>query len=98
LPASAPGGDCAERGQSLAQLALGVGAARPAHDLALIGASSAEQVRENVRALDRLALSADELRAIGEFAVDAGIPVGKTGYRPACVISNKTSGTVCKTS
>jgi len=39
----------------------------------LIGASSAEQVRENVRALDRLALSADELRAIGEFAVDAGI-------------------------
>jgi L-glyceraldehyde 3-phosphate reductase len=40
---------------------------------ALIGASRAEQVRENVAALARLDFSADELAEIDRYATEAGI-------------------------
>lgn len=61
------------RGQSLAQLALAWTLRDPRVTSALIGASSAAQVRENVGALDYLAFSAEELDEIDEFAAEGGI-------------------------
>jgi L-glyceraldehyde 3-phosphate reductase len=40
---------------------------------ALLGASSAAQLEDNVAALDRLGFSADELAEIDRYATDAGI-------------------------
>ena len=61
------------RGKSLAQLALAWTLRDPRVTSALIGASSAAQVRENVGALDYLAFSAEELDEIDEFAAEGGI-------------------------
>ena len=52
------------RGQSLAQLALVWTLRSPAVTSALIGASKPEQVAENVRALENMELSAEELAEI----------------------------------
>lgn len=52
------------RGQTLAQMALAWILRLPAITSALIGASKVEQIEENVRALDNLDFSADELREI----------------------------------
>ena len=54
----------ASRGQSLAQLALAWVLRRPEVTSALIGASSPEQIDQNVAALDHLEFSDDELQAI----------------------------------
>ncbi|WP_223692366.1 L-glyceraldehyde 3-phosphate reductase [Leifsonia poae] len=63
----------ASRGQSLAQLAL-AWALRDARVTSLVvGASSVAQLEQNVGALDRLDFSAEELAAIDEHAVDAGV-------------------------
>jgi L-glyceraldehyde 3-phosphate reductase len=62
-----------ERGQSLAQLALAWTLRDPRVTSTLIGASSVEQLEENVAALERLDLSDAELGQIDEHAVDAGI-------------------------
>lgn len=63
----------ARRGQSLAQLAL----AWVLRDLrvtsALIGASSARQVEENVAALNNLSFTAEELTEIDRYAVEGGV-------------------------
>jgi len=40
---------------------------------ALIGASRPEQVADSVKALDKLAFTAEELKEIDRFAVDAGV-------------------------
>ncbi|KAF0813262.1 L-glyceraldehyde 3-phosphate reductase [Andreprevotia sp. IGB-42] len=61
------------RGQSLAQMALAWVLRNPAVTTTLIGASSAGQIRENVAALQNLSFSADELREIDQYAVEAGI-------------------------
>jgi len=61
------------RGQSLAQLALAWTLRDPRITSTLIGASSVEQLEENIAALDRLELSADELAEIDRHAVDSGI-------------------------
>jgi L-glyceraldehyde 3-phosphate reductase len=53
-----------ERGQSLAQMALAWCLRDPRMTSALIGASRSEQIVENVKALDNLAFSAEELDAI----------------------------------
>jgi L-glyceraldehyde 3-phosphate reductase len=58
----------AERGQSLAQLALQWVLRRPEVTSALIGASSPEQLDHNVKALDFPALTADELALIDEHS------------------------------
>ena len=50
-----------------------LGSARQTGDLALIGASRPEQVVDAVRALDKLGFTADELKEIDRYAVDAGI-------------------------
>jgi len=59
-----------QRGQSLAQLALTWVLRHPQVTSALIGASSVAQLEDSVGALSGSALSADELSAINEFAVD----------------------------
>ncbi|OJX73165.1 MULTISPECIES: L-glyceraldehyde 3-phosphate reductase [unclassified Leifsonia] len=61
------------RGQTLAQLAL-AWALRDERVTSLVtGASSVHQLEQNVAALDRLDFTADELAAIDEHAVDAGV-------------------------
>ncbi|MGW2117314.1 L-glyceraldehyde 3-phosphate reductase [Streptomyces zhihengii] len=60
----------AERGQSLAQMALSWVLRDPRMTSALIGASSVRQLEENVAALAAPALTKDELERIDTFAVD----------------------------
>ncbi|HEX2864504.1 MAG TPA: aldo/keto reductase [Deinococcales bacterium] len=60
-----------ERGQTLAQLALAWGLRKPAVTSVLIGASSVQQVRENVAALDNLAFTEDELARIDTLLAGA---------------------------
>jgi L-glyceraldehyde 3-phosphate reductase len=55
------------RGQSLAQLALAWVLRQPAITSALIGASKASQIDENLGALRNLSISADELKSIDEI-------------------------------
>ncbi len=61
------------RGQSLAQMALAWALRDPRMSSVLIGASSPEQLEQNVGALARTDFSDDELTAIDEHARDSGI-------------------------
>jgi L-glyceraldehyde 3-phosphate reductase len=61
------------RGQSLAQLALAWTLRDPRMTSTLIGASSIEQLEDNVRALDRLSFDASELAEIDRYASESGI-------------------------
>jgi L-glyceraldehyde 3-phosphate reductase len=63
----------AERGQTLAQLALAWTLRDQRVTSALVGASSVEQLEENVAALDRLDLTAAELREIDRYATESDI-------------------------
>ncbi|MGY1738132.1 L-glyceraldehyde 3-phosphate reductase [Geodermatophilus sp. SYSU D00684] len=63
----------AERGQSLAQMALAWALRDPRVTSVLIGASSVAQLEQNVGALERLDFSDEELARIDRHAVDAGI-------------------------
>jgi L-glyceraldehyde 3-phosphate reductase len=63
----------ARRGQSLAQLALAWVLRDARVTSALIGASSVAQLEDNVRALDRLELTDDELAEIDRYATDSSI-------------------------
>jgi L-glyceraldehyde 3-phosphate reductase len=56
------------RGQSLAQMALAWVLKDPRVTTTLLGASSPEQLKENVGALKNLKFSADELKAIDQHA------------------------------
>jgi L-glyceraldehyde 3-phosphate reductase len=58
------------RGQSLAQLALSWVLRVPEVTSALIGASSVQQLDDNLAALDSAALTEEEIAAIEQFAVD----------------------------
>ena len=62
-----------ERGQSLAQMALAWALRKPTVTSVLVGASSPEQITQNVAALENLDFTDDELRRIDEHAVDSGI-------------------------
>jgi len=62
-----------QRGQTLAQLALAWVLRDERVTSALIGASSVAQLDENVAALEKLALSADELAEIDRHATESGI-------------------------
>ncbi|HEU5353366.1 MAG TPA: L-glyceraldehyde 3-phosphate reductase [Actinocrinis sp.] len=63
----------AERGQSLAQLALAWALRDPRVTSVLIGASSVAQLDDNLGALDRLDFSDEELASIDKYAVESGI-------------------------
>ena len=61
------------RGQSLAQMALAWTLRDPRVTSTLVGASSVEQLEQNVGALRGLEFSLDELEEIDRYAVDAGV-------------------------
>lgn len=61
------------RGQTLAQMAYAWVLRDPRVTTTLIGASSPEQVRENVAVATRLDFTADELAEIDRFAVEGGV-------------------------
>ncbi len=61
------------RGQSLAQMAIAWTLRGTRVTSALIGASRADQVRENVAALNNLEFSADELAEIDRYATEGGV-------------------------
>jgi L-glyceraldehyde 3-phosphate reductase len=65
----------AERGQSLAQMALAWTLRDPRVTSTLVGASSVAQLQLNVAALDRLDFTDDELREIDRYATDSGIDI-----------------------
>jgi L-glyceraldehyde 3-phosphate reductase len=68
----------ASRGQSLPQLALAWTLRDRRMTSTLIGASSVEQLEENVASLDRLDFSDDELAAIDQFATESDINLWQT--------------------
>lgn len=61
------------RGQTLAQMAIAWTLRDPRVTSALIGASSVQQLEDNVAALDAPAFTSEELAEIDRYAVDAGI-------------------------
>jgi L-glyceraldehyde 3-phosphate reductase len=61
------------RGQSLAQMALAWALRDHRVTSVLVGASSVGQLEQNVAALDNLEFSDEELAAIDQHAVDAGV-------------------------
>jgi L-glyceraldehyde 3-phosphate reductase len=63
------------RGQSLAQMALAWVLRDARVSSALIGASRAEQVRENVAALANLSFSGEEIAEIDRYATEGGINI-----------------------
>ena len=63
----------AQRGQTLAQMALAWTLRDPRVTSALIGASSVAQLEANVAALDRLDFTADELTEIDRHATEGGV-------------------------
>jgi L-glyceraldehyde 3-phosphate reductase len=65
----------AERGQSLAQMAVSWTLRDPRVTSALIGASSVAQLEENLAAADKTTFTADEIAAIDRNAVEAGINI-----------------------
>jgi L-glyceraldehyde 3-phosphate reductase len=63
----------AGRGQSLAQMAVAWVLRDPRMTSALVGASSVQQLEDNVAALQRLDFTGDELAAIDRHAIDLGV-------------------------
>ncbi len=66
------------RHQSLAQMAIAWALRDTRVTSVLIGASSVEQLEQNVSALDHLAFTPEELAAINRFAVEGGIDLWRT--------------------
>jgi L-glyceraldehyde 3-phosphate reductase len=64
-----------QRGQTLAQMALAWTLRDPRITSALIGASSVDQLEQNLGALEQTAFTADELAAIDRFATDSRINI-----------------------
>ncbi len=69
-----------ERGQKMPQLAIAWALRNPVITSVLLGASSVEQLDENLDSLNNLAFSEEELKRIDEFAVESGIDLWR---RPA---------------
>ena len=61
------------RGQSLAQMALSWALRDPRVTSVLVGASSVQQLDDNLAAVENLAFDAEELSIIEKHAVDSGI-------------------------
>ncbi len=71
-------GMAADRGQSLAQMALAWALRDQRVTSLVIGASSVRQLEANVAATHQLGFDADELRRIDEHAVEAGVDLWAT--------------------
>ena len=67
----------AKRGQTLAQLALVWALRDPRMTSLVIGASSVQQLDDNIAALNNMELSIEELHSIDSFATEAGINLWK---------------------
>jgi L-glyceraldehyde 3-phosphate reductase len=65
----------AERGQSLAQMAISWTLRDPRVTSALVGASSVAQLEENLAAADKTTFTAEQIAAIDKNAVEAGINI-----------------------
>jgi L-glyceraldehyde 3-phosphate reductase len=65
----------ADRGQSLAQMAISWTLRDPRVTSALVGASSVAQLEENLAAADKTTFTAEEIAAIDKNAVEAGINI-----------------------
>ncbi len=63
------------RGQTLAQMAIAWVLRDPVVTSALVGASSVEQLEQNLAALDKLEFSNDELAEIDRYATESGINI-----------------------
>jgi L-glyceraldehyde 3-phosphate reductase len=63
----------ARRGQTLAQMALAWTLRSPRVTSTLVGASSLQQLEQNVASLNKLDFSADELAEIDRYATESGI-------------------------
>ena len=63
----------AGRGQTLAQMALAWTLRDPRVTSTLVGASSVEQLEDNVGAIERLDFADDELAEIDRHATESGI-------------------------
>lgn len=70
-----------ERGQSLAQMAVAWTLRDPRVTTTLVGASSAEQLRETAGAVRNLEFTSDELAAIDGFALEGGIDLWREQSR-----------------
>ena len=70
-----------ERGQSLAQMAVSWTLRDPRVTSTLLGASSADQLRETAAAVQRLEFTPAEIVAIDEYAVEAGIDLWRDQSR-----------------
>ena len=70
-----------ERGQSLAQMAISWTLRDPRVTSTLLGASSAEQLRETAAAVQRLDFTPAEIASIDEYAVEAGIDLWRAQSR-----------------
>jgi L-glyceraldehyde 3-phosphate reductase len=66
------------RGQSLAQMAIAWALRDPRVTSVLIGASSVEQLEQNVAALNGLDFTPEEIADIDRYAVDGGIDLWRT--------------------
>jgi L-glyceraldehyde 3-phosphate reductase len=69
-----------ERGQKMSQLAIAWALRNPVVTCVLLGASSVEQLDENLDALNNLDFTDDELQRIDHFAVESGVDLWR---RPA---------------
>jgi L-glyceraldehyde 3-phosphate reductase len=65
----------ANRGQSLAQMAIAWTLRDERVTSALVGASSVNQLEQNIAALDKLQFDPDELEAIERYAVDGALNI-----------------------
>jgi L-glyceraldehyde 3-phosphate reductase len=63
------------RGQTLAQMAIAWVLRDPVVTSALVGASSVEQLEQNIAALDKLEFAAEELEEIDRYATESGINI-----------------------
>jgi L-glyceraldehyde 3-phosphate reductase len=70
-----------KRGQTLAQMALAWTLRDPRVTSALIGASSVAQLEDSLGALDNLDFAEEELSAIDDDAVEAGINIWAASSR-----------------
>ena len=69
-----------ERGQRMSQLAIAWALRNPVVTCVLLGASSVDQLDENLDALDNMDFTDEELKRIDQFAVESGVDLWR---RPA---------------